>query len=149
MLFTELGAAMHRAGRAGLYQTWMYDRSDLIQASALAYAERLASDQFGRVVAKADASLRPVLGRLHRLYMLDCIERSLGWYATMEGTGLPRDAAKAVPDKSRELCRQLAPDALALTEAFGITEDMLSAPIARDWIAYNEYDNRGEVISSP
>jgi acyl-CoA oxidase len=145
MLFTELGAAMFRAGRPGMFSTWMYDSSDLIQAAAMAYAERLASEQFRLVIDRASVELKPVLGLLHRLYVLDCIERTLGWFAATDSTGLPRDAVKAVPEKARELCRQLAPDALALTEAFGMTEAMLSAPIARDWVAYNEYDNQGEV----
>ena len=46
---------------------------------------------------------------------------------------------------TRELCRSLGPDALALAEAFGITDSMISAPIARDWVAYNVGDNQGEM----
>jgi len=149
MLFTELGAAMMRAGRPGMFSTWMYDRSDLIQASAMAYTERLASEQFIKAIDRASGELKPVLGLLHRLYALDCIERTLGWFAATDSTGLPREAVRAVPDKARELCRQLAPDALALTDAFGFSDEMLSAPIARNWITYNEYDNQGEVTSAP
>ena len=32
-----------------------------------------------------------------------------------------------------------------LIGAFGIPEELLSAPIARDWQQFNQYDNRGEV----
>ena len=43
------------------------------------------------------------------------------------------------------LCSKLGPQAVNLIDAFGLTDRMLSAPIARDWVAYNEYDNRGEM----
>jgi len=44
-----------------------------------------------------------------------------------------------------DLCRDVAPQALALCDAFGITDEMLNAPIARDWVEYNTVDNQGEV----
>jgi len=37
--------------------------------------------------------------------------------------------------------------ALAICESFAITDTMLSAPIALDWVGYNSYDNQGEVMS--
>ena len=45
----------------------------------------------------------------------------------------------------RRLCKEIAPNALALTEAFGIPEHILFSPIAGDWVAYNAYDNQGEL----
>ncbi len=47
--------------------------------------------------------------------------------------------------RSSALCADLGPQSLALVESFGLTEAMLSAPIARDWVAYNEGDNQGEM----
>jgi len=143
-LFVELGGEMIQAGKDGLFAAWMYNQSDLVQAAALAYAERLVSGQFLNVISKADTNLRPVLDRLYRLYAIDCIERALGWYAVSDA-GLPHDMAKVIPAEARRLCRDIAPEALGLAEAFGITDAMLSAPIARNWISYNEYDNQGEL----
>jgi len=145
-LFMEVGGEMKRAGKDGLFVAWMYNQSDLVQAAAMAYAERLVSEQFLDVINKADADLRSVLDRLYRLYAVDCIERALGWYA-LSDAGLPRDMAKAIPAEARRLCRELAPEAIGLAEAFGLSAAVLSAPIARDWISYNQYDNRGEVIT--
>jgi len=145
-LFMEIGGEMKRAGKDGLFAAWMYSQSDLVQAAAVAYAERLASEQFLNVISKADADLRSVLDRLYRLYAVDCIERALGWYA-LSDAGMPRDMAKAIPAEARRLCHELAPEAIGLAEAFGLTDAMLSAPIAGDWIGYNQYDNRGEVIA--
>lgn len=48
---------------------------------------------------------------------------------------------------NRELCAELTPHALALTDAFGLSEDVLAAPIARDWVKYNAYDNQGELTT--
>ena len=44
-----------------------------------------------------------------------------------------------------DLCKQLSPQALSLCEAFDITDTMLSAPIALDWVDFNVGDNQGEV----
>jgi len=145
-LFMELGGEMKRAGKDGLFAAWMYNHSDLVQAAAIAYGERLVSEQFLNIISKADADLHSVLDRMYRLYAVDCIERALGWYA-LSDAGLPRDMAKAIPDEARRLCRELAPDAIGLSEAFGLTDAMLSAPIACDWISYNQYDNQGEVAA--
>lgn len=49
-------------------------------------------------------------------------------------------------EESRKLCRDLSPQTLALVEAFNITDAMISAPIANDWISYNEKDNQGELF---
>ena len=43
------------------------------------------------------------------------------------------------------LCQILTPQALNLVESFAISDEMLSAPIARDWVGYNEVDNKGEL----
>ena len=43
------------------------------------------------------------------------------------------------------LCRVLTPQALNLVESFAISDEMLSAPIARDWVGFNEVDNKGEL----
>ena len=145
-LFMEVGGEMKRVGKEGLFVAWMYHQSDAVQAAAVAYAERLVSEQFLSVISKADADLRPVLDRLYRLYAVDCIERALGWYA-LSDAGLPGDMAKAVPAEARRLCRELAPEAIGLAEAFGLSDAMLSAPIACDWISYNQYDNHGELTA--
>ena len=45
-----------------------------------------------------------------------------------------------------KLCQELGPSSLALCESFAISDTMLSAPIALDWVKYNSYDNQGEVM---
>ncbi len=142
-LFMQLGVKMKAAGKEGFFDAWMYEGSDLIQAAGRSYAERLCSEQFAAVIAKADPSLQQVLTKLRHLYLINTVERNLGWYLT---SGLlPVNTGKAVNGVSAELCQQLAPQALPLVESFAIADSMLSAPIALDWVSYNEYDNQGEI----
>ena len=37
---------------------------------------------------------------------------------------------------------------LSLSPAFDIPQHMMYAPIAHDWVAYNTFDNRGELVES-
>ncbi len=48
---------------------------------------------------------------------------------------------------SRRLCAELTPQALSLVDAFGLPSELLGAPIANDWVAYNETDNQGELVT--
>lgn len=145
LLYLELGTRMAKAGRKKLFETWMYESSDLVQHAAHAYGERLVSEVCTKTRLSADPSLRDILLKLHHLYVITILERNLGWFV---GERLvPAWAAKKVPEVARELCKEIAPQSLALTDAFALTDDMLSAPIALDWIKYNEYDNQGELKS--
>jgi acyl-CoA oxidase len=142
-LFMGLGMTLKAAGKKGMYDSWMYESSDLIQSAARSYGERVCSEQMLDVIAKGDSSLKKVLGQLQQLFCLNAIEKNLGWYIIAgildAGTAGQVSAAKA------KICKELAPQALALCEAFAIPDGMLSAPIAQDWVSYNEYDNQGEV----
>ena len=69
------------------------------------------------------------------------------WFI-LEG-GLSLDAAESVPRISRRLCAEIGPQALALCDAFDISDTMLSAPVALDWVGYNSYDNQGELEDPP
>ena len=44
-LFETLGAKMQAAGKAGLFDTWMLQESDLIQGAARAFADRLVAER--------------------------------------------------------------------------------------------------------
>lgn len=142
-LFMGLGKEMAKAGRAGLFETWMLQESDRVQGAAKAYGERLISEQTLNVISSAEESLKPILHQLHHLYLLDIVEKNA---LTLITTGLisPQFAKDAL-EMSREVCRSLGPHALSLCDAFAITDPMLSAPIALDWVDYNVRDNQGEL----
>lgn len=58
---------------------------------------------------------------------------------------LPAEVAQNISARAADLCRDLTPQALSLTDAFAMNNEMLSAPIARDWVKYNVGDNQGEL----
>lgn len=142
-LFMELGMKMMSAGRENMFDTWMYQESDLIQYAARSYGELIMSSQFLAALESCDASLKPVLTRLYQQFVLGVVEGRLGWFITSDL--LSADQARQVPVISAQLCRELSDDALALTAAFGLPEAMVPAPVARDWVQYNTYDNQGEL----
>ena len=141
--FMELGMKLQKAGKEGMFDTWMYEESDLIQGAAWAYGERLISEQVTNTYDKADPSIKPVLGLIRHLYLINIIEKDLGWFLTNKALSL--ETGTAVSSLSQYLCRQLAPHAMSLVASFKIPDAMLSAPIALDWVKYNDYDNQGEV----
>ena len=53
--------------------------------------------------------------------------------------------ATEVRGRAATLCSEIGPHSLSICDAFAITDSMISAPIARDWVGYNQYDNQGEI----
>ena len=142
-LFLELGAKMMKAGKEGRFETWMYREQDLVQAAARAYGERLVSECFRNAVEKADSSIEPILSKLLQLYQITVIERNLGYFTSSQM--MSASIGSNVGSVAADLCRDIAPQALALCDAFGISDSMLNAPIAQDWVKFNVVDNQGEL----
>lgn len=148
-LLGQLANKLNKAKKSGdkLFDTWMFEESDLVQDAALAYGERVVFEATLSAIDKADDSLKPVLSRLSNLFAIHCFETNLG---SILSAGLISTSKGAeVPEIARRLCKEIAPDALALTQAFGVPEHMLHSPIAGDWVAYNAYDNQGELLNQP
>jgi len=141
LMFSSLGGKMAKAGKEGQFDTWMLKESDLVQGAAKAFGERLVAERF--LLATATPGAEDTLKALYRLYVLGCIERDAG-NLIMLGL-VDAEQLKLYTREARELCRSLAPQALALTDAFDIPDAMLSAPIAHDWVQYNVGDNQGEL----
>lgn len=143
LLVGELSGQLKKAGRDGLYQSWMLEQSNTIQNMAQAYGERLVGGKMAEVVEGLVGGSQSILLELLRLYLLTCVDKHLAFYMT---SGImSADAAAAVPKTIDSLCASLAPHVTDLTKAFDIPATMLSAPIAQDWHKYNSYDNQGEV----
>ena len=144
-VYTELGTKMAAAGKAGTYDSWMFEESDLIQHAGKAFGERLIADRFAVTLETCDKSLQPILSQIFSLYLSTVVEKNLSWFV-IQGL-LPASEISAVRDHSAQLCADLGSQSLAICESFGITDTMLSAPIALDWVGYNAYDNQGELMS--
>jgi acyl-CoA oxidase len=96
-------------------------------ALARAHVERVVLEQFQQGAAEVQDA-PAVLGRLSELYGLSCLEADEGWFLAHDY--LEAGKARAVRDEVERLCAELEPDALALTDAFGIPDTCLAAPIA-------------------
>ena len=78
-------------------------------------------------------------------YSITVIERNLPWFIISKT--LSKEQGSEVKTLAAQLCAELGPQALAICNSFAITDTMLSAPIALDWVKYNSYDNQGELMS--
>merc|ERR1719461_1048439 len=144
-LFRALGEKMAAAGRDGTFTTWMLHESDLIQPAARGFGDNLIAKRFAEVLTECDEGLKPVLERVFTLYCSTVIERNLPWFIISKT--LTKEQGEAIKDLNRQLCAELGSQSLALCDSFAITDTMLSAPIALDWVKYNTYDNQGELMS--
>ncbi|MFT4970078.1 MAG: acyl-CoA oxidase [Chitinophagales bacterium] len=146
ILLTELALKLNSGKKKGesLYETWMYEESDLIQGLAQAYAERVIFESGMAKLNDCDEQLKPMLSKLLSLSAIDWIEKDLGWFVS-NGVLSP-NMGKRIPEYARDLCKELGPHAIQLIDAFGIPEHMRYAPIAGDWEKYNEFDNCGELL---
>jgi len=144
-LYTELGQKMAKAGKAGTYESWMFEESDLIQHAGKAFGERLMADRFALTLETCDKDLKPILSKVFSLYLAAIVEKNLAWFVI---NGLvPSSDITNIKSYSADLCAELGTQSLAICESFGITDTMLSAPIALDWVGFNTYDNQGELMT--
>merc|ERR1711899_653577 len=143
--FFELGQKMAKAGKDGTFNTWMLEESDLIQGAARAYGDNLIATRFATVLTECDPELKPMLEKIFTLYALTTIERNLSWFILSKT--LTTAQGQNIKDLAGQMCAELGSQALAICDSFAITDTMLSAPIALDWVQYNTYDNQGELMS--
>lgn len=149
LAFTQLATTLARkvgAEKRPMFDVWQGEESESIQRVARAFGERLCVDEALVQIGRAQGATKVVLERILRLHALSLVERELGW---MVAQGLvPPAAAEKVEGAVNAAVADIAPDAIALVDAFAIPEDMLYAPIAIDWERYNEYDNHGELVTA-
>jgi len=131
----------------GIFNTWMLQEQDLIQAFAKSYADRIICEAFKETLTgkfgPVDPSLEDILAKVFHLHLLSTMEKDL---PTFLSAGLLNSSqAEQVLEINRRLCAEIAPSSLGLIESFGLPEEMLQSPIASDWIGYNAYDNQGEL----
>ena len=131
-----------------VFDIWMMEESFLVQECGMAYVERMVLDQFIKRIDTAEESLQKTLRKVCLLFALHIIQRDMGWYVCHKVLK-PRKGLE-VDKVIQQLCGNgtdgLGDDVLSLVDAFGIPEYVMAAPIASDWVEYNERDNQGEVV---
>jgi len=155
MVYTKVGKKMpgvlkpigDKLQEKGIFNTWMLQEQDLIQAFAKSYADRILCEAFRETIdgkfGDVHPSLNGILEEVLQLHLLATIEKDLPTF--LENGLLNPGQAKLLIELNQEACANLAPKSLALVESFGIPEEMLQSPLASDWVDYNAYDNQGEL----
>jgi len=144
LLLVGLGKKM-KAGsdhKKSIFEVWQLEESDHIQDLAKAHGERIILDRYIDVLNASPVSVRKTLAQLARIWVLSVVEEHIAFYVA---SGLlSAEKIDVLLDAQRLAIRKLAPQALHLVEAFGVSDHILGAPIAADWSKFNETDNQGE-----
>merc|ERR1712168_990027 len=119
MVYTKVGKSMpdilkpigDKLQEKGIFNTWMLQEQDLIQAFAKSYADRIVCEAFRETIAgktgPVDPALVPTLNKILPLPLLTTLEKDL---PTFLSAGLLSTAqADAVLTINRRLCSELAP----------------------------------------
>jgi len=97
--------------------------------AARSHVELLVFDAMHRAVSSCqDERLSSLMADVLSLYALAAIERDAAWF--LRHGSLTANGAKDVTRAVNQLTSDLRPHARHLVDAFGITDEMLAAPIA-------------------
>ena len=118
-----------RAKKEDATQT-MIDVQDHLMHLATAHVERESFEAVQAEVARAGATLRPLLELLRDTFWAGCVERDMGWYMMSGAVETPK--AKAIRYLVNKCIQELRPVAEEITQAFAIPDAVLAAPIAFD-----------------
>jgi len=144
LLLSRLIQRMKHIPANSVFEVWMQQESDLVQATAFAYIEREVLEASYAMAESCSRSLSQVMQVVISLFALKAIEDDLGWYLSEEI--LSPFVGRLVRESVQKLCKRMAPMSHALIESFGIPDHMVAAPIDKNWEAFNEIDNRGEIL---
>ncbi|KAJ3319820.1 acyl-Coenzyme A oxidase [Boothiomyces sp. JEL0866] len=144
-LNTVLGEKMAQGKH--LFDVWMYQESDLIQATSKAYGERICVEQMIiSMSSEEDIPTKQVIQKICHLFMLDSIRQDLPFFLVRKI--FTAEKGKVLIDQYLENIRGFMPYVPDTLKALDIKEHLMFAPIAHDWADFNKSDNRGETIRS-
>lgn len=147
ILATELAKSMKTKMTGGkkLFDVWMLEESDMIQATSKAYGERICLEKMLEA-KESDVGVQNIIKRLTALFAYHLVVQDLVFY-TRKGL-LSGAQTQSTLDTFSVLIKEYAPFVPDTVKSLGIEEHMIYAPIAKDWKEYNAGDNRGEVYAS-
>ncbi|KAJ1301906.1 hypothetical protein OPQ81_000746 [Rhizoctonia solani] len=144
-------AGLMKSGKS-LYQAWMFHLSDGIQAAAVAFGERVSSDEMFRLVKSTSGGTSKILATLLHVSLLQILTSTPTLLAWNIVTPSQHNAAR---QRLESLVREeLGPQALHVVDAWGLPEQVLRETPAASvggnggWDVFNMGDNKGEVLGS-
>ncbi|QRV82258.1 acyl-CoA dehydrogenase [Ceratobasidium sp. AG-Ba] len=137
-------AALTKAGKS-VYEAWMFHLSDTIQATAVAFGERICADEMFRLVKSTSGGTSNILSTLLHTSLLQALTSSP--YLLAESIITPAQYAAARSALETIVRDELGPQALWVVESWGLPEQVTrETPAAGAWDAFNVGDNQGEVL---
>ena len=125
-----LGVEESLSGGASLFDAWN-DHVNLALELARWHGTRFVFEAFDAAVrGTPELSARQLLRWLCSIFALRQIERASGWL--LAAGALAPEQIRALPRVVDAFCRELLPHAPELSEATGITNELLRIPIAED-----------------
>ena len=102
---------------------------DHVLLAARAHIDRVVLERFVAAIDRCDdPDTKALLNKVCDLYVLSTLERDRAYF--LEHGQLSAARAKAVILNVNRLCSELRPHARLLVDAFGIPEELITAPIA-------------------
>ncbi|HWA67119.1 MAG TPA: acyl-CoA dehydrogenase [Mycobacteriales bacterium] len=103
---------------------------DQLLLAARAHIDARILEAFDSAISNvADPAVAALLNRVCDLHALSVIERERAWF--LEHNRLTPTRSKAVTSTVNDLCHELRPYAGLLVDAFGIPDELITAPIAQ------------------
>ena len=131
-----------------VFKVWMEEASNTIQTLARTYGERVVADSCILSLNDPDAqSNRLLLQKLFALNNLMLIQRDLAWYV-INGI-ISHTNAENIEGLISNLVEEIVPFSVDIVRHLGIPDYLIKAPIAADYIKYNESSNKGEYKAVP
>lgn len=120
-----------------VFQVWMKEQSDLIQATAKAFGERIAVDHMLKSIKddKVAPSVRQVLEEILSVFLSQLCTDDASFFMTR--SLLTKQQVVSLNAYRLQAIKILAPKALDVVQALDIKPWMLFAPIAGDWVKAN------------
>jgi acyl-CoA oxidase len=143
-LLIKLAHSMKKAKHnQNVYSEWMYKSNYEIQKLAEIYGKYESIKCFLNVLEKCDDSEKELFQKMYRLYIFnDLFENGEEWIR--EGF-LKKSQLKNIYNERNVLISILYEHVEDMINGFDIPEHMIHAPIAKDYLKYNSYENKGEI----
>lgn len=126
-----------------IFQIWMGEASNTIQAVARSYGERIILDACLLSLSHNDARPnRDLLGKIYCISTLVVVQRDLAWYVLNDL--ISKENALKIEGIFAGLVEEIAVVAIDVVQHLGIPDYLIRAPIATNYVKYNEGANKGE-----
>jgi acyl-CoA oxidase len=130
-----------------LFDVWMYEESDLIQAVGTTYGNLMCFEVCLRTIRSGVIGItnQRLMEKVAMLYGLSLIKEDLSWY--LANGVVSKEAGKTFADVMSEIVKDVAPNAIDICDGFGIENH--HAPIGGDYEEYNSKPMNGELGPLP